>query len=335
MKILVTGGAGFIGSNFIRHLLKGHPDYEVINLDLLTYAGNPENLKDIEDHPNYRFVKDNICDSKIVEELACDCDVIINFAAQTHVDRSIAEPSDFIRTNVLGTQVLLEAAKKFKISRLIHISTDEVYGSIDKGFSKEEDPLRPNSPYAASKAAADLLVRSYQVTYKLPAIVIRSSNNFGPYQYPEKVIPLFITNALQDEKVPLYGDGMNFRDWIYVLDNCQAIDMILHAGKPGHIYNVGGGNLLTNLELTRQVLSLLDKHEDFIQYVNDRPGHDRRYALDCSKVNELGWRPRYDFQSSLRETIEWYKANADWWQSIREGREFEEYISSQYGGEEF
>jgi dTDP-glucose 4,6-dehydratase len=264
MRILVTGGAGFIGSNFIRYILNKYPDYKITNLDKLTYCGNLENLKDIENSPNYKFVKGDICDKKIVDKLAKDIDIIVNFAAQTHVDKSIVDASEFIHTNVYGVYVLLEVAKKYNVNRFIHISSDEVYGSIEEGSFTEESPLRPNSPYAASKAAADHLVRSYFVTYKLPVLIIRSSNNFGQFQYPEKVIPLFITNALENKELPLYGDGLNIRDWLYVLDNCQAIDFILHKGEIGQIYNVAAGNEKTNLELTKLILKIMDKSENLI-----------------------------------------------------------------------
>ena len=308
MRLLVTGGAGFIGSNFIRHILNKYPAYKIINLDKLTYCGCLENLKDIEGNPNYEFVKGDICDEKVVGKLAKGVDVIVNFAAESHVDRSIADASEFIQTNVYGTYILLEAAKKYKIPRLIQISTDEVYGSREAGSFKEGDALHPNSPYAASKAAADHLCRSYFVTYKLPVIIIRSSNNFGPHQYPEKVIPLFITNALKDKKLPLYGDGLNVRDWLYVLDNCRAIDLILHKGTLGEIYNVAAGNEENNLELTRLILRLMGKPEDLIEYVKDRPGHDRRYSLNTDKIKALGWQAQYQFEAALNETINWYRS---------------------------
>ncbi|MFN3966323.1 MAG: dTDP-glucose 4,6-dehydratase, partial [Endomicrobiia bacterium] len=280
MRILVTGGCGFIGSNFIRYILKKYHEYKIINLDKLTYAGNPDNLKDIEKNKNYKFVKGDICDSKIVDKLVKEVDCIINFAAESHVDRSILEPGSFLKTDVFGTYTLLESAKKNNIKRYIQISTDEVYGSIENGSFTEESPLRPNSPYSASKASADMLCRAYFVTYNLPVIITRSSNNFGPYQYPEKIIPLFITNALEDKLLPVYGDGKNIRDWIYVLDNCKAIDLVLHKGKPGEIYNIGGGNEIQNIELTKKILKLLNKPESLIKFVEDRAGHDRRYSLD-------------------------------------------------------
>lgn len=315
-KLLVTGGAGFIGSNFIRHILNKYDDYQVVNLDNLTYCGNLDNLKDIEKNKRYKFVKGDITDSKIVEKLVMDCDYVINFAAETHVDRSIKDSSIFIKTNIFGTYTLLEAIKKFGTKLYIQISTDEVYGSVLKGSSKETDPLEPNSPYSASKAAGDLLARSYFVTYKLPIIITRSSNNFGPYQYPEKVIPLFITNLIQNKKVPLYADGMNMRDWLYVLDNCEAIDIVMHKGNIGEIYNIGAGSETTNIELTRAILALLGKDESMIEYVKDRPGHDKRYALDITKIKALGWHPKHDFKSALELTIEWYKNNSAWWQKL-------------------
>jgi len=319
MRLLVTGGAGFIGSNFIRYILKKYPHYKIVNLDKLTYAGNLDNLKDIENSSNYTFVKGDICDRGIVDELAGDVEAIVNFAAESHVDRSIIDASDFIQTNIDGTYNLLEAAKKYNVPRLIQISTDEVYGSIDKGSFTETSLLSPSSPYAASKAAADMLVHSYWVTFNLPVIVARSSNNFGPYQYPEKIIPLFITNALENKPVPLYGDGMNVRDWLYVIDNCQAIDLILHRGKEGEVYNIGGGNELSNIDLTRMVLKIMGKQESLIQYVKDRPGHDKRYSLDCSKIEgELGWTPGFNFERALEDTVKWYADNQWWWRKLRD-----------------
>lgn len=316
-KLLITGGAGFIGSNFIRHILGKYDDYRIVNLDSLTYCGNPDNLKDIEKNKRYKFIKGDITDSKLVQNTAKDCDMIVNFAAETHVDRSIKDPASFIRTNVFGTYTLLEAAKKLNTKLYIQISTDEVYGSILKGSFKETDPLSPNSPYSASKAAADLFARSYFVTYKLPVIITRSSNNFGPYQYPEKVMPLFITNILEGRKVPLYADGMNMRDWLYVVDNCEAIDLIMHKGNAGEIYNIGAGGETTNIELTKAILALLEKDESMIEYVKDRPGHDKRYALDIAKIRTLGWHPKHDFEDALKLTIDWYKNNEVWWKKLK------------------
>ena len=317
MKLLVTGGCGFIGSNFIRHILKKYPAYKIVNLDKLTYCGNLCNLSNIEDDKHYAFVKGDICDKKIVEKIIKDCDAVINFAAESHVDRSISDASEFIRTNIQGVYVLLEAAKKHNIKRFIQISTDETYGSINKGSFKETSPLRPNSPYSAAKAGGDHLALAYYTTFKLPVIVTRSSNNFGPYQYPEKVIPLFITNLLENKKVPLYGDGLNVRDWLYVLDNCSAIDLVLHKGKIGEIYNIGGGVEIPNIELTKIILKNLGKTDKIINYVPDRLGHDRRYSLDSSKVRKLGWKPSRNFNIAIKETINWYKNNTTWWKKLK------------------
>lgn len=315
-KLLITGGAGFIGSNFIRYMLDAHDDIIITNLDKLTYCGNIENLRDIGKNKRYKFVKGDIADAKKVDSLVRGCDAVINFAAETHVDRSISDPASFVRTNVFGTHTLLEAARKFKTARYIQISTDEVYGSIAEGAFKEDDPLAPNSPYSATKASGDLLARSYFITYKLPVIITRSSNNFGPYQYPEKVIPLFITNALEDRKVPLYADGMNVRDWLFVTDNCRAIDTVIRKGLPGQVYNIGAGHEITNLELTHSILKLLDKDPGIIKHVKDRPGHDKRYALDISKISSLGWKPEYDFIKALELTVDWYKDNRKWWKKL-------------------
>lgn len=298
-------------------MLAKYSDYHITNLDKLTYCGNRENLKYVEGSRNYKFVKGDIADAKAVNRLVKGCDAVINFAAETHVDRSITDPESFVRTNVAGTHILLEAAKRHGIGRYLQISTDEVYGSTLKGAFKEDDPLLPNSPYSATKAGADLLVRSYFVTYKMPVIITRSSNNYGPYQYPEKVIPLFVTNLLEGKKVPLYGDGMNVRDWLFVQDNCEAIDTVLHKGEPGEVYNIGGGNEITNLDLTHSILKALGRDKSFIQYVTDRPGHDRRYALDISKIKGLGWKPRHDFRSALFLTVEWYKKNVGWWKKLK------------------
>jgi dTDP-glucose 4,6-dehydratase len=317
MKLLVTGGCGFIGSNFIRHILKKYPAYKIVNIDKLTYCGNLCNLSNIEDDKRYAFVKGDICDRKIVEKIINDCGAVINFAAESHVDRSISDASDFIRTNIQGVYVLLEAAKKHNIKRFIQISSDEVYGSINKGSFKETSLLHPNSPYAASKAGGDHLALAYYTTFKTPVIITRSSNNFGPYQYPEKIIPLFITNLLENKKVPLYGDGMNVRDWLYVLDNCSAIDLVFHKGKIGEIYNIGGGVEITNIALTKIILKLLGKTDKMIDHVTDRLGHDRRYSLDSSKVRKLGWKPSKDFNIAIKETINWYKNNTTWWQKLK------------------
>lgn len=318
-----------MGSNFIHYILKKYPDYEITNLDKLTYAGNPENLCDIETNSHYRFVKGDICDEKIVDLLAKESDVIINYAAETHVDRSIMSPRDFAMTDVIGTQTLLETAKKYKHSRYIQISTDEVFGSIESGKFTEESPFLPNSPYAASKAGGDLICRAYAVTYKMPVIVTHSVNFVGPYQYPEKFIPLFITNLLENKKVPLYGAGGNIREWIYTEDHCAAIDLILHQGVPGEVYNIGTGAEKTNLEITKNILKSLGKDESSIEFVKDRPAHDWRYSLDCSKLNALGWKPKYDFESALQETVEWYKKNETWWKPLKSG-EYKEYYEKQY-----
>jgi len=317
MKILVTGGCGFIGSNFIRGMLKKYPAYKIVNLDKLTYCGNPDNLRDIENDKRYTFIKGDICDKKAVDKIIKDCDAVINFAAESHVDRSISDASEFIRTNIQGVYVLLEAAKKHNIKRFIQISTDEVYGSIAKGSFKETSSLRPNSPYSAAKAGGDHLSLSYYKTFKLPVIITRSSNNFGPYQYPEKIIPLFITNLLENKKVPLYGDGLNVRDWLYVADNCSAIDLVLHKGKIGEVYNIGGNFEIPNIELTKIILKNLGKTDKMIHYVSDRLGHDRRYSLDSSKVRKLGWKPSKSFDTAIKETINWYKNNTTWWQKLR------------------
>jgi dTDP-glucose 4,6-dehydratase len=329
MKLLVTGGAGFIGSHFIRRLLHHHPDDHVINLDKLTYAGNLENLRDVELHPHYRFVQGDICTPSTVMPLAEEADAIVNFAAETHVDRSILEPGSFLQTDVYGTYVLLEAARRFNHQRFIQISTDEVYGSIESGAFTEESPLHPNSPYAASKAAGDLLVQSYTRTYGVPAVITRSSNNFGPNQYPEKMIPLFITNAIENKPLPLYGDGLNVRDWIYVEENCAAIDLVLRRGEPGRVYNIGGGNERTNAEITRAILKELGQSDRLIQFVKDRPAHDRRYALDCRKIAALGFQPTRAFQEALLTTIRWYKDNPAWWQKIKSG-DYQKYYAQMY-----
>ncbi len=318
MKILITGGAGFIGSNFIRHILGKYKDYKVINLDALTYSGNLENLIDVEKNPRYEFVKADICDKALVDNLVKGVNGIINFAAESHVDRSIDSPLDFFHTNVEGAQNIFEAAKKHKIARLIHMSTDEVYGSIPEGFSREGDHLEPNSPYSASKAASDILAQSYYHTYNLPVVIVRPSNNFGPYQFPEKIVSLFITNALEGKKLPLYADGMNVRDWIYVLDNCEAIDTVFHKGKIGEVYNAGGGNHLTNNEITDFILEALGKTRSLVEFVKDRPGHDKRYALNTDKIRKLGWKPRHNFRDALKDTVEWYKTNHDWWKRLKE-----------------
>ena len=328
-KLLVTGGAGFIGSNFIRYMLQKHDDIHIVNLDKLTYAGNLDNLKDVETDSRYRFVQGDICDEAVVNDLMPDIDVVLNFAAESHVDRSIGKPDDFIRTDIFGVFVLLEAARKHGAQRFVQISTDEVYGSIDKGLFKESDPLMPSSPYAASKAGADRLAYSYYVTYNLPVVIPRSSNNFGPYQYPEKLISLFVTNAMDDKELPIYGDGKNVRDWLYVLDNCEAIETVMEKGKDGEVYNVGAGNEKSNLEITEFILRTLDKPKSLMTFVQDRKGHDRRYALDSTKLHKLGWKPGHSFEEALSETIRWYQDNRWWWERLKSG-EYLEYYRSHY-----
>lgn len=333
-SILVTGGAGFIGSNFVRYMLQNYPGVKIINFDKLTYAGNLENLKDVENNPNYHFVKGDICNQELVEYVVkeFDVDVIVNFAAESHVDRSILGPEIFIRTNVLGTQVLLEVTKKFGIEKFIQISTDEVYGSLGSvGKFTEDMPLLPNSPYAASKASADLLCRAYFKTFNVPVIITRCSNNFGPYQFPEKLIPLMIINALNDKELPVYGDGKNVRDWIYVLDHCRAIDFVIQKGRIGEIYNIGASNEWQNIDIVKLILKKLGKPESLIKFVKDRPGHDRRYAMDWTKIkNELGWEPIYTFEEAITETINWYIQNEDWWKRIISG-EYQRYYQVWYG----
>ena len=321
MKILITGGCGFIGSNFLHLIMGKYQDAEIVNLDKLTYCGNEENLKDIAGDPRYTFVKGDICDKELVEKTMSGVDIVVNFAAETHVDRSIKYSDDFLRTNVFGVKVMLDAARKAEVKKFIQIGTDEVYGSVLDGLSVETDPLKPRSPYSSTKASGDLLALSYYSTYELPVTVVRSSNNFGPYQYPEKVIPLFITNLVDDKKVPLYGEGANVRDWLYVKDNCSAIDVVMNKGKAGEIYNIGGGNLLTNKEITFKLLEAMGKEEDSIELVADRPGHDRRYALNSDKVKGLGWSPEKDFQTDLDSTVSWYKDNESWWRNLKDKAE--------------
>lgn len=306
MKMLVTGGAGFIGCNFVHHILETY-DHEMVVLDKLTYAANPEYLKDVQD--KIEFVKGDIKDSEAVKEAMKDCDMVVNFAAETHVDRSIEDPGVFVKTDVIGTYNLLEYVRKYDVDRYLQISTDEVYGSIENGSFTEESCIDPSSPYSASKAGGDVLVSAYYKTYGTPIIITRSSNNFGPYQYPEKLIPLFITNAMQDKELPVYGDGQNIRDWIYAPDNCRGIYTALTKGKLGEVYNIGGGNEKTNLEITHMILDILGKPESLIKFVDDRLGHDRRYSLDSAKIKKLGWKPEWTFEDAIRETVEWYKEN--------------------------
>ncbi len=331
MKILVTGGAGFIGSNFIKYISSEYPHYKIVNLDKLTYAGNLNNLSGTEGNPNYQFVKGDICDRRMVQEIVGDkIDVMVNFAAETHVDRSIYDPNIFVKTNVLGTQVLLESALKFRIERFVQISTDEVYGSSPELLFTESSPLLPNSPYAASKASADLLTRSYHKTFGVDTVIARSTNNYGPCQFPEKLIPLFITNALSGQELPLYGDGLYVRDWLYVEDHCKALDSVLHKGKVGEIYNIGANCEKTNLEIGELILERLNKPKSLIKHVKDRPAHDRRYALDSAKIrDELSWKPDTPFEKGLAQTVDWYIANQKWWEDIKTG-EYSEYYRKHY-----
>lgn len=333
MKLLVTGGAGFIGSNFILYMMQQHPDYQIINMDALTYAGNLENLKSVQHHPNYSFVQADIADKTAVDVVFQQgIDVVVNFAAESHVDRSILEPEVFVNTNVMGTQVLLDAAKKYGVTKFVQVSTDEVYGSLgETGLFSETTPLAPNSPYSASKAGGDLLVRAYHETFGLPVNITRCSNNYGPYQFPEKLIPLIISRALNDESLPVYGDGLNIRDWLYVEDHCSAIDLVIHQGKLGEVYNIGGNNERTNLHIVKTILEELGKPESLITYVADRPGHDRRYGIDPTKImNELGWKPKHNFETGIKETIQWYLSNKEWWTRIQSGA-YRDYMTQQYG----
>ncbi|MCD4703633.1 MAG: dTDP-glucose 4,6-dehydratase [Methanosarcinaceae archaeon] len=317
MKLLITGGCGFIGSNFIHYIMEKHPDHQIMNLDKLTYAGNPSNLKDIEENPNYSFVKGDICDPDTVDGVMQDVDQIIHFAAESHVDRSIEDGSIFVQTNVVGTNTLLQSAFENGIKKFIHVSTDEVYGSIKEGSFKEIDHLNPSSPYSSSKAGSDLLAMSYYSTYGLPVIITRCTNNFGPYQHPEKLIPLFLTNLMDNKKVPVYGTGQNVRDWIHVNDHCSGIDFVLNNGNIGEVYNIGGGSELTNLEITHRILVALGKDESMIGYVEDRMGHDFRYSLDCTKLKKMGWKPEYDFETALSNTVKWYIENRWWWEPLK------------------
>ncbi len=328
---LVTGGSGFIGSNFIRFLLSKESNCHILNLDKLTYAGNPANLKDIENDKRYKFINGDICDEKIIRDIFSNqkIDVVINFAAETHVDRSIGSPDNFIKTDVFGVFRLLEASKNFGVDLFIQISTDEVYGSIQKGSFYETDQLLPSSPYSASKAGGDRLAYSYYITYGLPVIITRASNNYGLFQYPEKLIPLFVTNAIENRPLPVYGNGKNIRDWLFVLDHCSAVNFLIKNGKRGQVYNIGGGNELENIEITQLILEKLNKSEDLIQFVEDRKGHDLRYSIDCSKLIQLGWKPEYSFSDALENTIKWYQSNEDWWKPIKSG-EFRSYYENQY-----
>ncbi|PGD10476.1 dTDP-glucose 4,6-dehydratase [Bacillus wiedmannii] len=322
MNILVTGGAGFIGSNFVHYMLQNYETYKIINYDALTYSGNLNNVKSLQGYPNYSFVKGEIQNGELLEHVIKERDVhvIVNFAAESHVDRSIENPIPFYDTNVIGTVTLLELVKKYPHIKLVQVSTDEVYGSLGKtGRFTEETPLAPNSPYSSSKASADMIALSYYKTYQLPVIVTRCSNNYGPYQYPEKLIPLMVTNALEGKKLPLYGDGLNVRDWLHVTDHCSAIDVVLHKGRIGEVYNIGGNNEKTNVDVVEQIISLLGKTKEDIAYVTDRLGHDRRYAIDAQKMkNELGWEPQYTFEQGLKETLEWYEHHIEWWKPLKE-----------------
>lgn len=333
MKLLITGGAGFIGSNFVIYMLQQHPEYKIVNVDALTYAGNLENLKSVEGNPNYTFVKADITDAAAMDALIADgVDIVVNFAAESHVDRSILEPEVFVKTNVLGTQVLLDAAKKHNITKFVQVSTDEVYGTLgETGLFTEETPLTPNSPYSASKAGGDLMVRAYHETFGLPMNITRCSNNYGPYQFPEKLIPLMISRALADQALPVYGDGLNIRDWLYVEDHCSAIDLVIHKGVNGEVYNIGGNNERTNVHIVKTILAELGKPETLITYVQDRPGHDRRYGIDPTKImRELGWKPKHTFETGIKETIQWYLNNKEWWARIQSG-EYQKYAQLQYG----
>ena len=333
VKVLVTGGAGFIGSNFVRYALETHPDWQVATLDKLTYAGRLENLKGVLDDPRHTFVKGDVADPAVAAPLVQDADIVVHFAAETHVDRSLLSAGEFITTDVYGTFVLLEAARQApRLRRFVQISTDEVYGSVPEGSSTETDELRPRNPYSASKAGADRLAYSYWATYELPIIITRASNNYGPNQFPEKVIPLFITNALEDVPVPLYGDGLNERDWLHVLDHCRAIDLLIDAAPSGEVYNIGGGNHVRNVDLTKRILDLVGKPESLIRHVADRTGHDRRYSLDTTKLQQLGWRAQVSFDEGLAQTVAWYRQNDWWWRPIKEqDPAFRSYYAAQYG----
>ncbi|HTS18160.1 MAG TPA: dTDP-glucose 4,6-dehydratase [Verrucomicrobiae bacterium] len=331
MRVLVTGGAGFIGSHFVKVALKNHPDWHIINLDKLSYAGNLDNLTDLPDPKRHEFVKGDIADHELVTKLwSKGIDIVVNFAAETHVDRSILWADDFIKTDVLGAFTLLEAAREFGVKKFIQVSTDEVYGSIASGSFTEESPLNPRNPYSASKAGADRLAYAYFTTHNVPVTITRCSNNFGPNQYPEKFIPLFITNALEGHPLPLYGDGRNVRDWIYTEDHCAAIDFLIAHGKVGETYNIAGGNEVENIEIARAIIRKLGKPESLIQLVKDRPGHDRRYSLDARKLAALGWKPNRNFPQALDATIDWYVQNENWWRTIKSG-EFKKYYAAQYG----
>ena len=333
VDVLVTGGAGFIGSNFVRYALDAHSDWRITTLDKLTYAGRLENLQDVMAHPRHTFVRGDVADAAVAAPLVRAADVVVHFAAETHVDRSLMHAGDFITTDVFGTFVLLEAARASqRIRRFVQISTDEVYGNVPEGSSRETDELKPRNPYSASKAGADRLAYSYFATYEVPVIITRASNNYGPYQFPEKVIPLFVTNAVDDLQVPLYGDGLQVRDWLHVLDHCRAVDFLIEQGQNGEVYNVGGGNDVRNVDLTKRILELTGKGEALIRHVPDRQGHDRRYSVDTSKLRQLGWAPREAFDTGLAATVDWYRRNEWWWRPIKDGDPaFRSYYERQYG----
>lgn len=333
-KVLVTGGAGFIGGNFVQYMINKYPEYEIFNLDFLTYAGDLTKHKSIEEKDNYHFIKCDVADREAIlnhfekEQF----DYVVHFAAESHVDRSITDPEVFIRSNVLGTQVLLDASKQINVKKFVHVSTDEVYGELDfdpTTFFTEDTPLQPNSPYSASKASSDFLVRSYHETFGLPVNITRCSNNYGPYHFPEKLIPLTISRLLNDEKVPVYGDGKNVRDWLHVIDHCSAIDLVLHEGISGEVYNIGGHNERTNLEVVKTIIKALNKSEELIEFVEDRLGHDKRYAIDPTKLEKLGWKPTYNFDTGIEQTVQWYLENKDWWESILSG-DYQDYFAKQY-----
>ena len=329
---LVTGGAGFIGSNFIRHLLQKYEDYEVVNLDKLTYAGNLHNLRDVEKNPRYEFVQGDICDRELVDRLMQRIDMVVNFAAESHVDRSIMEAEDFMRSNTMGVFTLLDVARRHTVDRILQVSTDEVYGSLAPGEPSwsEDAPMAPRNPYSVSKAAGDMMARAFGLTYGLPVLITRSANNIGPFQYPEKRVPLFISNAIEDLPLPVYGKGLAVRDHLYVTDHCEAIDVVLHKGTPGEAYNVGGDNDADGETVAKKILKFVEKPESLFEYVKDRPAHDMRYALDTSKIRALGWKPQYDFESALRQTVSWYLEHQDWWRNIKEGSDFKAYYERQY-----
>ncbi len=332
MHLLVTGGAGFMGSHFIKYILANYPDYDVVNFDKLTYAGNLENLREVENNPHYKFVQGDICDREVLEKVISEnkIEAIVNYAAETHVDRSIMDPDAFLRTEIFGSFNLLEATKKFNLTKMVQVSTDEVYGSIEDGSFSEDSSFSPNSPYAAAKAGADHLCRAYFVTYKTPVVVSHSCNFYGTNQFPEKLIPYFITNLIEGKKVPLYGDGKAVREWIHTSDHCRAIDVLLHKAAPGEVYNIGTGKELENIEITKMILSEMGFGEDMIEPAKDRPGHDRRYSIDCSKLlRDFGWKPEKDFATGLKETVQWYKTNTDWWQPLKSGKHLD-YFRKQY-----